>query len=442
MCWGPGEGPDGGRAPRPRATEAILVYILDDHEVVRRGLRDLLEGEGMVVVGEIRTAAEAATRAPALRLHVAVLDAPLGDGTGPGVCRRIRSVDRRISCLVLAEDHDEQGLRDAVLAEASGYLLKQLDGHHIVAAVRRAAAGEILFGPEEEERFLSGAIEATRLKPRSFDGLGPREARVLKLLGQGMTSRQIAQAERTAKNYVSEVLTKLGLHHRTQAALHALRAERKGRTRAGVADEAVWTGSAPGQRVLVLPGALLALLGEDGGGRAWSHGRTLLPFGPFGACRGPKGLQALSHRKLPRDRAVVPAFHSARAVHRMVGAASLRAGQRSRGRARHGQAGAGWSPGEWPRDGGSSNSQLIPGAAAAARTLWDWPRIRLSPGRRSAPSDVGLHWRGGAPVIPQGPGRFSARRLLLFQIAAVSFARSSSGAVSGCCPWRARSAQS
>jgi DNA-binding NarL/FixJ family response regulator len=110
------------------------VYLLDDHEVTRRGLRAVLEGEGMVVVGESSTAAEAAARIPALRPQVAVLDARLPDGTGPDLCRRIRAVDRTIRCLILAEDHDEQGFRDAVLAGASGYLLKQLTGQDLAIA--------------------------------------------------------------------------------------------------------------------------------------------------------------------------------------------------------------------------------------------------------------------------------------------------------------------
>jgi DNA-binding NarL/FixJ family response regulator len=214
-----------------QAAEAIRVYLLAGHEVTRRGLRAALQGEGMVVVGESGTAAEAAARIPALRPHVAVLDARLADGTGPDICRRIRSVDRTIFCLILAEDHDDQGFRDAVLAGASGYLLKEVTGHDIADAVRRAAAGEVLVDPEEEDRILSGAIETTPVRLPVYDGLTPKESRVLELLGQGRTNRQIAHdlavAEKTAKNYVSTVLTKLGLENRTQAALYVAHAQRK-----------------------------------------------------------------------------------------------------------------------------------------------------------------------------------------------------------------------
>ncbi|MGY3568179.1 response regulator [Sinomonas sp. RB5] len=213
------------------AIEAIRVYLLDGHEVARRGLRELLEDEGMVVVGESETAAEAEARIPALRPHVAVLDARLAGGTGMEVCRRIRSIDQSIRCLILAQDHDEQGFRNAVLAGASGYLLKRLPGQDITRAVRRAAAGEVLFDPQEEDRILSAAIESAPPAPRIFDGLTPKESRVLELLGLGMTNRQIAQqmalAEKTAKNYVSAVLSKLGLENRTQAALYIAQAERR-----------------------------------------------------------------------------------------------------------------------------------------------------------------------------------------------------------------------
>jgi DNA-binding NarL/FixJ family response regulator len=214
-----------------KTAEALRVYLLDDHEVIRRGLREVLEGEGMVVVGESSTAADAAARIPALRPHIAVLDARLADGTGPDVCRRVRSVDRSIRCLILAEDHDEQGFRDAVLAGASGYLLKELAAQDVVAAVRRAAAGEVLIDPEDEDRILSGAIETTPLRLPVYDGLTPKESRLLELLGQGMTNRQIAHelavAEKTAKNYVSTVLAKLGLENRTQAALYVAEAQRE-----------------------------------------------------------------------------------------------------------------------------------------------------------------------------------------------------------------------
>lgn len=239
--------------------EPIRVYILDGHDVVLRGLRELLEDEGMAVVGEGRTAAEATAGIPALRPHVAVLAARLRDGTGPDVCRRIRSTDRSIICLILAEDHDRDGLRDAVLAGASGYLLKQLTGRDIAASVRRAAAGEVLFDPEEEALILSGALETAEPTPRIYDGLTPKESRVLELLGQGMTNRQIAHemalAEKTAKNYVSDV-EKLGLENRTRAALYLAQSERdrQGENgRGGAAGSTPRAGAASASRVRTDP---------------------------------------------------------------------------------------------------------------------------------------------------------------------------------------------
>lgn len=202
--------------------EAIGVYILDDHEIARIGLRDLLEDEGMRVVGESDSAKEARRRIPALRPDVAVLAGRLEDGTGIDVCRSVRSVDPRIRCLILTAHDDEQAIRSAVLAGASGYLLKQNAVGDLAASIRRAADGETLFDPGEVQKALNGIAEEAE-DPR-FERLSPRELRVLDLIGSGMTNRQIAQklhlAEKTVKNYVSSLLAKLGLEHRTQAALY------------------------------------------------------------------------------------------------------------------------------------------------------------------------------------------------------------------------------
>lgn len=206
-------------------SEAIRVYILDDHEVVRRGLRDLLEDKGMVVVGESGSAAEASRRIPALTPHVAVLDARLADGTGIEVCRNVRAVDPRITCLILTAHDDRLALRAAVLAGAAGYVLKQIASQDLAASIRRVAAGEVLFDVEDEQEALDGVAEETG-RP-TFEGLSRQEARVLELIGLGLTNREIGQemslAETTVKNYVSSVLAKLGFARRTQAALYVAR---------------------------------------------------------------------------------------------------------------------------------------------------------------------------------------------------------------------------
>jgi DNA-binding NarL/FixJ family response regulator len=203
--------------------EAIRVYILDDHEIVRRGLRDLLEDEGMLVLGESHSAQEATRRIPALRPDVAVLDGRLGDGTGIEVCRHVRSIDPRIRCLILTAHQDEDAIRSAVLAGASGYLLKRIALHSLAEAIRRAAGGETLFDPEVLQRAVSAPAAPVAEDPR-FEGLSPQQRRVLELIGSGMSNRQIAHelhlSEKTVKNYVSSLLSKLGLERRTQAAVY------------------------------------------------------------------------------------------------------------------------------------------------------------------------------------------------------------------------------
>lgn len=169
----------------------IRVYILDDHELVRLGLKDVLEDEGMEVVGESASAAEASRRIPALRPYVAVLDGRLGDGTGIEVCRTVRSVDPRIRCLILAAHEDGRDKRAAFQAGASAYLLKQIGNSDLAALVRRVAAGEVLLGPEEEQGAPSGAKD--QAPHRRLEGLTPQEARVLELIGQDLSNRQIAR---------------------------------------------------------------------------------------------------------------------------------------------------------------------------------------------------------------------------------------------------------
>ena len=205
----------------------IRVYLLDDHEVVRRGIKDLLESTGeIVVVGESGSAREATARIPALRPHVAILDARLADGSGIDVCRDVRSVDPTISGLILTSYDDDQALFAAIMAGASGYILKQVRGHDLVDTVRRVAAGQSMLDPA----MTAQVLDRVRNGPpadRELEVLTTQEKRILDHIGQGLTNREIAHrmqlSEKTVKNYVSSVLTKLGLTSRTQAAVFAAR---------------------------------------------------------------------------------------------------------------------------------------------------------------------------------------------------------------------------
>lgn len=203
----------------------IRVFILDDHELVRQGLKDLLEGEGFEVVGESGSAAEATRRIPALQPDIAILDGRLPDGTGIEVCRDVRSLDPRIHCLILTSYDDEQALRGAVLAGASGYILKQIRSDDLLTGIRKAAAGESLFPAGLEQRIIDGITKAPT-DPR-MEALSAQEKKVLTLIGQGLTNRQIGDelflAEKTVKNYVSSILAKLGFERRTQAAVYVTR---------------------------------------------------------------------------------------------------------------------------------------------------------------------------------------------------------------------------
>jgi DNA-binding NarL/FixJ family response regulator len=205
----------------------IRVYLLDDHEVVRRGIRDLLEREGDIeVVGESASAEEAARRIPALRPQVAVLDARLPDGSGIDVCRDVRSVDPSIRALILTSYEDDEALFAAIMAGASGYVLKQVRGNDLVEAVRTVAAGQSLLDPAITQRVLD-RIRRGPDQPAELAALTEQERRILELIAEGLTNRQIAGrmflAEKTVKNYVSSLLSKLGLERRTQAAVLAAR---------------------------------------------------------------------------------------------------------------------------------------------------------------------------------------------------------------------------
>ena len=201
----------------------ITVYLLDDHELVRRGIRDLLEASGDIeVVGESGLAQEAARRIPALRPDVAILDGRLPDGSGIDVCRTVRSVDPEIKALILTSYDDDDALFAAIMAGASGYLLKQVRGEDFLEGVRRVAAGQSMLDPA----MTAQVLDRIRNGPGAddeLDVLTPQERRILDLVGQGLTNREVARrmtlSEKTVKNYVSSMLGKLGLASRTQAAV-------------------------------------------------------------------------------------------------------------------------------------------------------------------------------------------------------------------------------
>ncbi|KRF25093.1 response regulator transcription factor [Phycicoccus sp. Soil803] len=202
----------------------ISVYLLDDHEVVRRGLRELLEVEDdLEVVGESGSATEAARRIPALRPHVMVLDARLPDGSGIDVCRDVRSVDPHIQAIILTSYDDDRALTAAVAAGAAGYVLKDVRGSDLVASIRRVAAGESLLDPDVVQRLRQAWGHEQPTDPK-LAALTPQERRILDCVAQGLTNRQIGEslslAEKTVKNYVTSVLAKLGMERRTQAAVY------------------------------------------------------------------------------------------------------------------------------------------------------------------------------------------------------------------------------
>jgi len=207
------------------------VFLLDDHEVVRTGIRALLENSDDIrVVGEAATAAEALDRIPPTAPQVAILDVRLPDGSGVEVCREIRSSHPEIYCVMLTSYADDEALLAAIMAGAAGYVLKQVGSADLVESVRRVGAGESLIDPvlmeRVAERLRSGPKEDARLA-----SLTPQERRILDLIADGKTNRQIAEdmylAEKTVKNYVSNLLAKLGMERRTQAATFAARLEER-----------------------------------------------------------------------------------------------------------------------------------------------------------------------------------------------------------------------
>jgi DNA-binding NarL/FixJ family response regulator len=205
----------------------IRVFLLDDHEVVREGIRSLLEyDEEIEVVGEASTVAEAMTRIPLAHPDVAILDVRLPDGSGIEVCRDIRSDDPSVTCLMLTSYADDEALYASVMAGAAGYVLKQVRGRDLVADVKKVAGGGTLM----DSRAIAKVIERITNPPSPSDelaALSPQERRLLDHIAEGLTNRQIAEvmflSEKTVKNYVTSLLAKLNMANRTEAAVFVTR---------------------------------------------------------------------------------------------------------------------------------------------------------------------------------------------------------------------------
>jgi two-component system, NarL family, response regulator DevR len=215
------------KPPCDRARRPIRVFVLDDQEIVRRGVRALLEAEPDIrVIGEAGTAAAALAGIAALHPDVAVLDIRLPDGDGVSVCREVRSQVPGVACLMFTAFSDDQARLDSVMAGAAGYVLKQVRGSDLADAVRMAASGQPLLHPRAASTVMARLRDASS-KADPLAGLTPHERNVLELIGQGLTNRQIGErmfiCEKTVKNYVSTMLRKLGLKQRTAAAAYAAR---------------------------------------------------------------------------------------------------------------------------------------------------------------------------------------------------------------------------
>jgi two-component system, NarL family, response regulator DevR len=213
----------------------IRIFLLDDHEVVRRGVRELLEAnDDFEVVGEAATAEEGLSRIPPTKPDVAIIDMRLPDGNGVEVCREVRSHDASIQCLILTSFADDEALFDAIMAGAAGYLLKQIKGTDLVDGIRRVAEGQSLLDPQVTARVL----ERIRRGPEEDERLArlsDQERKILNLIADGLTNRQIAErmflAEKTVKNYVSNLLAKLGMERRTEAAVFAARLQDRNKSK-------------------------------------------------------------------------------------------------------------------------------------------------------------------------------------------------------------------
>lgn len=218
--------------------EPTRVFVLDDHEVVRCGLRDLLDSEpDLTVVGEAATAQQAVARGPALRPDVAVLDVRLPDGDGITVCRELRSSMPHLACLMLTSFDEEEALLDSIMAGAAGYVLKEIKGVDLIAAVRTVASGQSMLDPATTAqlmRSLRAPSQPHAEEDERLSVLSDREKAVLDLIGEGLTNRQISKklylSEKTVKNHISRVLAKLGVERRVQAAVIATQVQDDQRT--------------------------------------------------------------------------------------------------------------------------------------------------------------------------------------------------------------------
>ncbi|MFI6875527.1 response regulator [Streptomyces sp. NPDC050400] len=213
---------------KPGPSTPIRVFLLDDHEVVRRGVHDLLEDEqDITVVGEGATVEQALARVSALRPHVAVLDIRLPDGDGVTVCRELRSRMPELACLMLTSFDDEEALLDSIMAGAAGYVLKQIEGSNLVGAVRTVASGQSLLDPSAATKVMARlrGEQTKEAEPDALARLTERERQILDLIGEGLTNREIGRrlylAEKTVKNHISRLLHKLGVERRIQAAVMA-----------------------------------------------------------------------------------------------------------------------------------------------------------------------------------------------------------------------------
>ncbi len=205
----------------------IKVFLLDDHEIVRQGVRDLLEAQPDIeVTGEAGTASSALARIPALQPDVAILDLMLPDGDGVSVCRDIRSRVPDVACLMLTSVDDDEALFNAIMAGAAGYVLKDISGTNLVSAVRTVASGQSMLDPKAASQLMN-RLRSAATKRDPLEGLTSQERRILELIGEGLTNRQIGErmylAEKTVKNYVSNLFQKLGMERRAQAAAYAAR---------------------------------------------------------------------------------------------------------------------------------------------------------------------------------------------------------------------------
>jgi DNA-binding NarL/FixJ family response regulator len=221
-------GTDMSQARQFSQQSPVRVFLVDDHEVVRRGVHDLLDAEPDIeVVGEAGTADHAVARGPALRPDVAVLDVRLPDGDGISVCRELRSAMPGLACLMLTSFDDDDALLDAIMAGASGYVLKQIKGSDLVTAVRTVASGQSMLDPATTARLMNSLRDDSGKDPQeqALAALSPREREILALIGEGLTNRQIGErlflSEKTVKNNVSRLLGKLGVERRIQAAVIA-----------------------------------------------------------------------------------------------------------------------------------------------------------------------------------------------------------------------------